>query len=119
MEDTNERRVKKEQPVGTERCHVQALRDDEHLNRAESRRQQHGRAESDDVAARRGWYLVAGPMPAAAVVVALTIPPLSLAAVRWRRRLVMSLPWLVALSGLEIPIGGLAVRPEQLAACLL
>lgn len=44
---------------------------------------------------------------------------LTVVAVRWRARLVMSLPFLVILNGLAIPVGGSSLHVDQLAACAL
>jgi hypothetical protein len=41
------------------------------------------------------------------------------AAIVWRRPLLLALPFLTILNGLTIPVGGSAVRIDQLAACLL
>ncbi|HTE47831.1 MAG TPA: O-antigen ligase family protein, partial [Gemmatimonadaceae bacterium] len=43
----------------------------------------------------------------------------ALVAVRWRAELVMSLPFLVILNGISLPVGGSSMRVDQLAACAL
>lgn len=48
-----------------------------------------------------------------------TVPVTAYAAVRWRRAVVMSLPFLAILNGLAIPIGDSSIRADQLAACIL
>ena len=41
------------------------------------------------------------------------------AAIRWRRALLMSLPFLVTLNGVPLRMGGVSLKLDQLAACLL
>ncbi len=58
--------------------------------------------------------------PTLVVVLALVaIPLLSFAAIRWRRAIVMALPFLAILNGIAIPLGASSIRADQLAACLL
>jgi O-antigen ligase len=47
------------------------------------------------------------------------VPAAAYAAIRWRRAVVMSLPFLAILNGLAIPIGDSSIRADQLAACIL
>jgi len=57
-----------------------------------------------------------------AVVLALAVvaaPLFAIGAVRWRRALLMALPFLAALNGLAIPVVGSSLRLDQLAACAL
>jgi O-antigen ligase len=49
----------------------------------------------------------------------IAVPLLAAAAIRWRRAVVMSLPFLAILNGLAIPVGDSSIRADQLAACLL
>ncbi|HEY9226919.1 MAG TPA: hypothetical protein VIP11_09750, partial [Gemmatimonadaceae bacterium] len=44
---------------------------------------------------------------------------LALAAIRWERAFVMSLPFLVVLNGLALPVGGVSLHLDQLVACAL
>jgi O-antigen ligase len=53
------------------------------------------------------------------IVALVAVPLLAGAAIRWRRAVVMSLPFLAILNGLAIPVGDSSVRADQLAACLL
>jgi O-antigen ligase len=46
-------------------------------------------------------------------------PLLGVVAIRWRRPLVMALPFLVVLNGVTIPFGGVSLHLDQIAACLL
>ena len=57
--------------------------------------------------------------PIQAVLAVLAIVVGAFIAVRWRERLVMSLPYLVTLSGVALAVGGSSVRVDQLVACLL
>jgi O-antigen ligase len=59
-------------------------------------------------------------LPVALIALAIiAAPALALGAIRWRRAIVMALPFLVTLNGLAIPLGVSSVRLDQLAACLL
>jgi O-antigen ligase len=58
--------------------------------------------------------------PTLVVALALVaIPVLSFAAIRWRRAIVMALPFLAILNGLAIPLGASSIRADQLAASIL
>jgi O-antigen ligase len=47
------------------------------------------------------------------------VPLIAFAAIRWRRALVMALPFLAILNGIAIPLGSSSIRADQLAACIL
>ena len=58
--------------------------------------------------------------PTATVALVLVAAPIIAAlAVRWRRALLLALPFLAALNGLGVPLGASAVRLDQIAACAL
>lgn len=57
--------------------------------------------------------------PTALGVALFTIVLFSIAAIRWRRALVMSLPFLAILNGFTISAAGSSARLDQLAACVL
>jgi O-antigen ligase len=57
--------------------------------------------------------------PTRLVVALATVLLLAVAAMRWRRLLVMSLPFLAILNGFTFGVGGSSVRLDQLAACAL
>ena len=57
--------------------------------------------------------------PTSLLIALAGVAVLSLAAIRWHRRLLMLLPALVVINGLPLRIGGSQVRVDQLAACLL
>ena len=59
-------------------------------------------------------------MPSITVLLGLiAVPLLALAAVRWQRALLMALPFLVTFNRLTIPLAGVSLRMDQIAACLL
>jgi O-antigen ligase len=47
------------------------------------------------------------------------VPLVAFAAIRWRRALVMALPFLAILNGIGIPVGASSIRADQLLACIL
>jgi O-antigen ligase len=59
-------------------------------------------------------------MPASqAIILALTAAVAIIVAIRWRRVLLMTLPFLVTLNGVPLGVGKYSIRVDQLAACLL
>lgn len=59
-------------------------------------------------------------MPASlAIILALATVAAILVAIRWRRALLMALPFLVTLNGVPLTVGRYSVRLDQAAACLL
>jgi O-antigen ligase len=57
--------------------------------------------------------------PASLVFELIAVAFATYAAIRWRRALLMSLPFLVTLNGVPLKVGGVSVKLDQLAACLL
>lgn len=53
------------------------------------------------------------------IAATIALPAIAFAAIRWRRALLLALPFLAVVNGLTIPLGASAVRLDQLAACLL
>ncbi|MEO8624926.1 MAG: hypothetical protein ABI625_27830, partial [bacterium] len=59
-------------------------------------------------------------MPASlAVILALAAAVAIIVAIRWRRVLLMTLPFLVTLNGVPLGLGKYSLRADQLVACLL
>ena len=104
---------------------------DEHLHSAESDRDADGESETNEIAARSlgavldlsrcdrlRRYLRRHAMFSALFALVAAIMML-LGALRWRRVLVMSMPFLVIFNGVPLVLGGVSVRVDQVAACLL